>query len=863
MSRPTSPAGERPLSRPAKAGLIVTASATILLCYLFSGVSIILLLALLGVELILLVAGARFGLASFMADVMKRHVPLLGLFCRSFWLGSGTDYRILLQRPDAPRLFGILDQLATRLGIAVPHEVAIEMSAGGWVRLEGYRRGAGRTTLGLGYDLLAGLSQAEVEAVIAHEMAHAKLVHRGLKSWLNKGVGRSAVLTGQLAERHEAFRQAKRSSTLTTAFLRVSERLTAMAARLVAAYSRQDEFEADRGAAELCGAGPLRTALQRLEAMQEKLGRMPWRERVAQLELEGSFSAWLVEELKLPPREEAPADAGQAADPYSTHPSLADRIAALPPDDGRPREDAPGIGLLADPDRAARELMREIQRVIAAQEQKDTKSLGRWARKTQRTSHIRWQQVPGIVLVIGGVFVSIIGLAGDLHWAHAIAAAVIGGGVWAWRLGRYRDRRRLPVPRFGQIKRAWEAERPADLSEREQAIEAELGTLVGGEKKRRRKLAVLLDVADAAIAQCDYLRAHVAARLALDVERKSVEAALILAVANGALGNGDAFGDLIRFVMQQTALGTQATRWGAAWGLLLLGDWNAAEALLWQVQEQEPEEPTFLTLLAFAQAERGKLHSAEMNARRALALAPGEPEQVKLLARVLLDAGRLREAGGQLGTMASIAATDPEIAMMNVRWHLLRREHEEALQWSETLRRADPAPVRQLRVAEAFESARRDDTAARLFEQALTAGFYPEAHLGLARLATARHDAAEARRHLCAALNFEKPVGPRGCGPGPLFHEIVSRLTMLEDVHERCQAWIVTPPADFAVKPAAGRSFLIFGSDQRAAEAHFALLLGAMQPEGPPPLLSGLAWQIAPKERQPERPVRPGVQCAL
>ena len=64
------------------------------------------------------------------------------------------------------------------------------MGVNAWVRLKGYRRGAGTTILGVGYDLLAGMSQTEVEAVLAHEMAHARLVQRGFSRWLTGGVSR-------------------------------------------------------------------------------------------------------------------------------------------------------------------------------------------------------------------------------------------------------------------------------------------------------------------------------------------------------------------------------------------------------------------------------------------------------------------------------------------------------------------------------------------------------------------------------------------------------------------------------------------------------------------------------------------------
>ena len=41
-------------------------------------------------------------------------------------------------------------------GLDFPPQVFLEMGAGAWVRLRGYRRGAGKVALGLGFDLLAG-----------------------------------------------------------------------------------------------------------------------------------------------------------------------------------------------------------------------------------------------------------------------------------------------------------------------------------------------------------------------------------------------------------------------------------------------------------------------------------------------------------------------------------------------------------------------------------------------------------------------------------------------------------------------------------------------------------------------------------
>ena len=202
----------RPLGRSAKFFLIVSASATIALCYLFSAVAMLALLVLLLFELLVGIGAARFGMLGVIAPVIERHFGLFKLFARSLWLGSDENCRVPLDRAEAPRLFALLDSLAGRLGIAVPREVVVEMNVGAWVELRGWRQGSRATRLGLGYDLLAGLDESEVEAVLAHEMVHAKLVRRGLTRWLKGGLVRMGRLTNELSKRQEAFRLAKKRS---------------------------------------------------------------------------------------------------------------------------------------------------------------------------------------------------------------------------------------------------------------------------------------------------------------------------------------------------------------------------------------------------------------------------------------------------------------------------------------------------------------------------------------------------------------------------------------------------------------------------------------------------------------------------
>src|SRR5688572_8946221 len=176
------------------------------LCYVYSVVAILLLLLLLGIEMVYLVVAARFGLAGVVTPLIKRHSGLFSVFVRSFWRRKHTDYRLLITEDEAPRLFASVEALARGFNMPPPMEVSVEMDANAWVRLRGFRQGSGQTILAVGFDLLAGLSENEVEAVLAHEMGHARFVRRGVKRWLEVGVSQISFVTSQLSTQAEAFR---------------------------------------------------------------------------------------------------------------------------------------------------------------------------------------------------------------------------------------------------------------------------------------------------------------------------------------------------------------------------------------------------------------------------------------------------------------------------------------------------------------------------------------------------------------------------------------------------------------------------------------------------------------------------------
>jgi len=289
---------EKPLSAVAKFRIVLAGSSLVLLFYSFVFVATLLLFLLLACEGILIVAAARFGLAGLVGRMMGRHIGLTSVFLRSFWVRKGTDYRLALSEADAPQLFDRLRDLCGKLHLRMPREVWLEMSLGAWVRLKGFTRGSRNTILGIGYDLLAGLNQNEIDGVLAHEMVHAKLVQRGFKRWLGGGLNRASRLCQGLWNYIAQAKRTKQEADFADSFWTTSDWLTRKIASQFAAYARQDEFEADRGAAELVGAGAIGSALKKLETLQNIVWRLPWSERVAQLHSGQSISEWILAELQ-------------------------------------------------------------------------------------------------------------------------------------------------------------------------------------------------------------------------------------------------------------------------------------------------------------------------------------------------------------------------------------------------------------------------------------------------------------------------------------------------------------------------------------------------------------------------------------
>lgn len=851
--------GERPLNPAARGALVIAAATTILLFYLAAITALALLGVAIAVLVVVMIGAARVGLSSYVAALVKVPIEIFGVLARNLWLPTPPVYRLPLQRTDAPALFQMVGDLAERMDVAPPREVFIEMNCNAWVMLGGLGRGWGRSRLGVGYDLLAGLTTKEVEAVLAHELAHARTVQRGFSKWLNRGLARLGRTAAELSAR-AAFRQeAKQSAALASAVLRVFDPLATRAARLVASYSRQDEFAADRGAAECCGAAGLRSSLIKLERLNREVERMPWSERLARMQPEDHFGAWLITEIS---RLMGTADetiVGHDLDPYSTHPSLADRVAALPAD-GRPvAAAAPGLELLADPDVIAARLAVEIQRVVYDQEQRHSRTLARETRKLTRGKQRERRSYAALVGLLALIFGVAATEKGEFMFIAAAVVALCGAAFLLYE-STYRGRIPLPVPAYGTLT-SHRGETPEQLSAAEKTVEAELERSTAGLPKKRDRHDHLVDASCAALDTRDYLRAHVAARLAIDIDKRSMGAAICYAVAAAGLGNVEQARRTLAFVRSEAGFCTPSLRWGASWALMLIED-SSAEGLLQHLHETEPDVATYALLLALAQLNRNKLQSAMRNATTGCTLDPRNAAGTQLLAHIYLLSGRARNAEVRMRAIETVARTDAEAAFLMVRIKLTKGDEAGAVEWAATLEALDSDGRSQVALGQAFSSARAHDRAASHFTAALAAGYEPEANFGLASVAIARGDTDLARQHLFAALKLRDAKLTQGQSRGMLFHAILDRLNALDERRLNCRAWVAAFPEQ-STAVLAGTAVVVYARSGAEARQRLAAIVEAMQATGAPFDVKTIRWKDAARELQPVRPVLPGVQFVL
>ena len=135
--------------------------------------------------------------------------------------------------------------------------------------------------------------------------------------------------------------------------------------------------------------------------------------------------------------------------------------------------------------------------------------------------------------------------------------------------------------------------------------------------------------------------------------------------------------------------------------------------------------------------------------------------------------------------------------------------------------------------------------------------------MGLARLEAQAQNKEHARQHLAAALNVGQPLGEKAVGPLPLLHEILDLSLALDEPVTDCRAWTAHLNGGKSPPGLENKSILIYARSSQEAEEMLQTLFAKMQPGVPPIPNSNIGWAQASKEKQPDGPVRAGIQAIL
>lgn len=286
-----------------------------------------------------LLSGERFRAPLVVACAVGL-VTLVGLV-RALWVRIAEPSGLRVSPEETPRLYAAIDEVASKMGGVQVHSVSVSSEFNAcivqtprWGIFGNYRN-----HLEIGLPLAMALSVNELKAVIAHEMGHLSQAHGKFGAWIYRQRVTWHALESKFSNPVGIFDQ------ILGAFY-------GWYAPYFYAYSfvlaRNHEYVADRAAANATSAAAIGAALTKLELAGRFLSEVFWQRLYDQVEkqpdppymphavMPRAFKAaesqwarpdWLQQSLKR-----------YAADD-DTHPSLAERLAALNLEPAMPAHD--------------------------------------------------------------------------------------------------------------------------------------------------------------------------------------------------------------------------------------------------------------------------------------------------------------------------------------------------------------------------------------------------------------------------------------------------------------------------------------------------------------------------------------------
>lgn len=254
---------------------------------------------------------------------------------------------------EHPRLFETVSEVAAAAQQAMPRDVFLVGDLNAWVAQRGGIMGFGsHRVMGLGLPLLTALSVAELRAVLAHEFGHFHGGDTALGPWVYKTRAAIERTVGNLSHRHSFLRVP--FVWYGNTFLRITQKV-----------SRHQELAADALAVQVAGAPALASGLRKIHASAPVFDLFvateldPALDHGFQPPISGGFrhnlrvagANGLLDGILAGALESGPAD------PYDSHPPLAERLAALPAGEEAVTEGAPALTLLENHDQLERALL--------------------------------------------------------------------------------------------------------------------------------------------------------------------------------------------------------------------------------------------------------------------------------------------------------------------------------------------------------------------------------------------------------------------------------------------------------------------------------------------------------------------------
>jgi tetratricopeptide (TPR) repeat protein len=248
-----------------------------------------------------------------------------------------------------------------------------------------------------------------------------------------------------------------------------------------------------------------------------------------------------------------------------------------------------------------------------------------------------------------------------------------------------------------------------------------------------------------------------------------------------------------------------------------------------------------------------------MNARASCSQKPGNKEYARVLIDLLLSGGFLNEAEEHLTALESEIPNDTALMLSKIAFLMMKRRFDAADELTAILVQKITDKHELLRLGTIYETARQDGKAGDYYTRAIEAAHYPEAYLGLARLALHRKDKEAAKANLLAALDTEKTLGENGVGALTLFHVIVGMLRGLRNPDPNCRAWLASFPEASCPKEFEKVALLVVAANIEEARKFVEEIFCAIQPKESIYLPKYTKWEEAPGEQQPVGPAQPGV----